>query len=79
MFFHMWEHVWWHVLHVTLGEVVVLPNCQSLTPLHWVLAQLCWWDQGAPLGSPPCPCTVLPSPCLPWQGQSRSLCLQGVR
>lgn len=62
MFFHMWEHVRWHVLHLTLGEVVFLPNCQSLTPLHQVPARLCWWDRDPPPAAHHAPAQSYPHP-----------------
>lgn len=63
--FCMWERVLRHVLRLTLGEVVFLPNSQSLTPLHWVPARLGWWDwdnHPAARDAPAQPCPR-PVPC----------------
>lgn len=69
------EHVLQRVLCLTLGEVVFLPNHQSLTPLHWVPVWLSWWDRGTSLAAreapaQPCPCPVpcgkaRLAPCMP--------------
>lgn len=60
--FHMWERVLWCVPRLTLGEVVFLPNRQSLTLLHRAPAQLGWWDRGPPPAARHAPAQSCPHP-----------------